>query len=156
MEIAELRNHIEALVAPIMTELGLELIDLAIRPGPGRWTLQLSVDYPQGGVTVDDCARLSRSIEGVLDVEGNIPAAYNLEVSSPGVDRVLKRPSEFAQHVGRVVEIQTQAPIEGRGNFKGVVKEVTETAVIVEIDTVARTIPFGVIAKARLRYFEKG
>lgn len=153
MDIATLEARIESLVAPIVAGLGMEIADLEFLRASGRWLLRLSVDYPQGGVTIDDCARVSRSIAGVLDVEGEIPGAYHLEVSSPGLDRRLRRRTDFERYRGRVVDVQTRVPLQGRSHYKGPLAAVTEQAIVVVVDGVSYTIPMEQVAKARLRYF---
>ncbi|MBI4367196.1 MAG: ribosome maturation factor RimP [Deltaproteobacteria bacterium] len=155
MNLAAFAAHIESLVAPIIKELGLEVVAVELIRQGGPLLLRLSVDYPAGGVTVEECARVSRAVTGVLDVEGNLPGAYRLEVSSPGVDRPLRTGADFARCVGKVVEIQTRDPLAGRSHFKGPLREATAERLLVEVDRVAREIPLSAVAKARLRYFEK-
>lgn len=100
---------------------GLELVDAGIGRGPARSLVRIVVDTPvgDGRVLVDDCAAISREVGHGLDVSALIPAAYTLEVCSPGVDRTLGREIDFTRAVGRRVAIETRAALDGRRRFKG-------------------------------------
>lgn len=153
MDVASIVQRVEQLIDPILAECGVELCDLQLLRDQGRWVLRLFIDYPQGGITLVDCARVSRSIEGVLDVEAGIPMAYHLEVSSPGLDRVLRYPTHFARYIGRIVDLRTREPIDGRAHYQGQLQEVEEHQIVMEIDGRRYAIPFGNIARARLKFF---
>jgi ribosome maturation factor RimP len=92
---------------PILTELGLELVDLEFKREGHSWFLRLFIDKP-GGVTLDDCAEVSREVSALLEVEDPIEAPYRLEVSSPGIDRPLKRPADFERFAGQMVKLRTR------------------------------------------------
>lgn len=155
MDIPGILQRVERLVTPILEGLELQLYDCEFLPGSQRAVLRLYVDAPLGGVTLDQCARASRAVEGVLDVEGEIPMPYTLEVSSPGMDRVLKRTNDFVQAIGRIVEVQTRAPQEGRSHYKGRLLEAGIDRIVLQVDRQPWTIPLDNIRKARLRCFEK-
>jgi len=113
-------------------------------------TLRLYIDKPEGGVTVNDCERVSRAIEDLLDAENFIDSPYNLEVSSPGLNRPLKSVKDFESHNGETVRIKTSEPIEGRSNYKGKLSAVRDGCVYLEIDGMVYKVPMDKISKARL------
>lgn len=104
----------------------------------------------ESGISVDDCAIVSRQIGAVLDVENIIPVAYILEVSSPGMDRVLFTHDQYQDYFGETLKIRTRTPIEERRNFKGTLIKTTESTVIIEVDNKEFEIPFESIDRARL------
>jgi len=97
---------------------GYDLVDLEYRREPGGWTLRLFIDK-DGGVTLDDCQKVSHEIGTLLEVEDPIPHRFNLEVSSPGLDRPLKTAADFRSSVGKLVRASLREPMEGRRNFSG-------------------------------------
>lgn len=110
-------GKIRDLAGPILEEMGLELVDLEFKREGRAWALRFFVDK-EGGVTLDDCADFSREIDALLEVEDLIPAAYRLEVSSPGLDRPLKKADDFRRFAGRLVKIKTRDKMDpdGRGH----------------------------------------
>jgi ribosome maturation factor RimP len=102
---------VEALILPILTDLGLELVDLEFKREGHSWFLRLFIDKP-AGVTLDDCAEVSREVSAILEVDDPIASAYRLEVSSPGIDRPLKRPDDFNRFAGQQVKIKTRSLID--------------------------------------------
>ena len=112
-----LLDQIQRLLAPILTDLGLEEVDLEYRREGRDMVLRIFIDKP-GGVTLDDCAGLSRELSAVLEIEDPIHGAYRLEVSSPGIDRPLKRAEDFARFAGERVKLKTfeQLDPDGRGH----------------------------------------
>jgi len=119
MEEAERITQIEDAVIPVMIDHGLELVDLEWRGLGPRGVLRLFVDKP-GGVGVGDCERLSREIGDVLDAAALIPGAYDLEVSSPGLDRQLRKEREFRWAVGKQVRCWLAGGTEVRGRLTAV------------------------------------
>ena len=111
-----------------------------------------SSDTPdsQSGISVDDCAIVSRQIGAVLDVENIIPVAYILEVSSPGMDRVLFTAEQNQDYIGNSMKIRTRTPIDERRNFKGTLIKTTETVVHLKVDNQEFEIPFESIDRARI------
>jgi ribosome maturation factor RimP len=107
----ELLTRIEALLLPILKDLGMELVDLEFKREGRSWALRLFIDKP-GGVTLDDCAEVSREFSALLEVEDPIEAAYRLEVSSPGIDRPLKTPADFNRFAGQMVKVKTRTLID--------------------------------------------
>ncbi len=111
---------IEQTVAKALEAGGVELVDLVIQNQGKKKLLQFFVDKV-GGVTLDDCGELTDKIDSVLEMENLIDGAYILEVSSPGVQRVLKKPAHFKQFLTQRVKIVLKVPLEGRGFFTGVI-----------------------------------
>lgn len=138
------------MLLPVVEGAGYELVDLRILAEGGRTILRLMADRP-GGITLDECARLSREVSPHLDVADVVPYAYNLEVSSPGLRRPLKKAADFVRFAGEKVEVTTLALIEGRKRFKGVNKGLDEKErILVEMEGETHAIPFNQIASARL------
>jgi ribosome maturation factor RimP len=147
-------NQARALAEPLVSGEGMELIDVEFVHERGDWVLRLFIDKP-GGVGLEDCTQVSRTVGTALDVEDLIDRAYHLEVSSPGLNRPLKNPEHFRRAEGRKVRVKTYAPIgePPRRNFAGVLKRVNEDAVMVEVPGAGDfRIPFGEIAKANLEF----
>ncbi|AMV72077.1 ribosome maturation factor RimP [Desulfuromonas carbonis] len=113
---ASLLENIQRLLAPILAELGLEGVDLEYLREGRDLVLRIFIDKP-GGVTLDDCAEVSREFGAILEIENLIPGAYRLEVSSPGIDRALKKPEDFRRFAGERVKLKTleQLDPDGRG-----------------------------------------
>ena len=139
---------LEALLEPAVSRLGYELVGVEYHGGR-RALLRLYIDR-EGGVSVEDCQRVSRQVSGLLDVEDPIPGPYTLEVSSPGLDRPLFRAADFQRFVGREVRIRTDVPLEGRRNFRGVLRGLRGDEVLVEVDGAELALPVERIEQARL------
>ena len=107
---------------------GIELISPGRRP-----TLRLYIDA-ESGVDVDDCAQVSHQVSGVLDVEDPISGEYTLEVSSPGVDRLLFRPEHYLAYVGEIIDIRLRLPVDGRRRFKGPLLSADNEMIVVSVD----------------------
>ncbi|MEA2624945.1 MAG: ribosome maturation factor RimP [Candidatus Binatota bacterium] len=112
------------LVEPVLSQRGLELIDVEHHPQGGTQLLRVLVDR-EGGVDLEELSRLSRELSDLLDVEGPIPGRYTLEVSSPGINRPLVRPEHFVRFVGKRVRIRSLEPISGQRNFVATLSSVT-------------------------------
>jgi ribosome maturation factor RimP len=106
MSVQSVHDRIEALVAPVLESQGFELVDMEYRREPSGWVLRLFVDKT-GGITLDDCADISREVGGLLDAEDLIDVAFTLEVSSPGLTRPLKKDQDFIRFAGRLVKLKT-------------------------------------------------
>lgn len=145
-----LDERVEQIVGPILARQGVELVEVRYLREQGYWTLKIFIDRPDG-VSLDDCVRVSRSIEDVLDVEDMIPHRYRLEVSSPGLDRALKTESDFQRFFGRRVRIQTRQPLEGRKNFRGRILA-CEAGVVTLQDAqgCVLRLPLALVAKSKL------
>ncbi len=112
-------DRIQSIVDRVATSFGLEVVEVDLRGGGKGRVLRVFIDKP-GGITHEDCAILSREVGTVLDVEDAIPGGqYLLEVSSPGLDRKLRKPEEFVRFAGSLVKLQTRDPLDGTRNFEG-------------------------------------
>ncbi|MCU0580571.1 MAG: ribosome maturation factor RimP [Desulfobacterota bacterium] len=144
--LARIRNMAEIL----LQESGLELVDLEFRREGRGWVLRLFMEKP-GGVTLDDCAAVSRELGDQIEVEDLIPASYTLEVSSPGLDRPLKKEEDFLKHIGKLIQLSTSAPLSGQSFFKGKMMDYQKGGLLVLADKKKIwEIPVSLIAKARL------
>ncbi len=147
----------QALCEPLIAAEGLELLDLEYVREQGGWVLRLFIDQPGGAVGVEECARASQAVDRALDVEDLIPTGYALEVSSPGLDRPLKKPLHFQQVKGKKVKLKTFAPLfePPRKNFLGLLTEVSAEGVVVEVEGAGPfRLAFKDIAKANLVFEE--
>lgn len=150
MKTEGVEGKVRSLAQPVVEGLEMELVDVAFVTEHGRRVLRVTIDKP-GGVTVDDCAEISRELGTILDVEDPIPQRYSLEVSSPGLDRPLLNENDFKRFAGRKARIKTREPIEGRKNFKAVIDSVEGGRVrVTDFDGKVFDIPFGHIDRARL------
>jgi len=146
----EVVERVRSLAQPILTDRGLELVDVEFLRESQGWILRLYLDRP-GGVTLDDCQRVSEELGDHLDVEEVIDQPYSLEVSSPGLDRPLTRESDFVAFAGKAARITTHEAIEGQRNFRGRLAGLVEGAVLLDLPDGRRVrIPRGLILKARL------
>jgi ribosome maturation factor RimP len=154
---ADTAQRIEGLIEPALTALGYDLVRVALQGGDSRPTLQIMAERRDGvGMTVDDCAEISRTVSALLDVEDPIAGAYTLEVSSPGIDRPLVKRGDFERFAGFEARVETVQPVNGRKRFRGRLMGVTgddvrlrETAKAGAEDSETR-VPLAAIAKAKL------
>ena len=144
-----LRERLFVLVEPLLARLGFELVELEFAPGHGRALLRLFIDAP-AGVGLDDCARVSREVAALLDVEDPIPMAYTLEVSSPGFDRLLRTPAHFGRFVGSRVFVELKQPRAGRRRYTGTLLTVDDEGIALEVDRERVAVRFAEIGTARL------
>lgn len=143
-------EQIKSIAIPLVTELGLELVDVEFRREAGGWILRLYIDKPDG-VTLDDCQRVSEELGDLLDVENLIHHPYNLEVSSPGLNRPLCREADFLRFTGQRVRVTTSQAVEGQRRFLGVLRGCEDGRVVLEReDGTVVSLPYTLISKARL------
>ena len=143
------------LTEPYVRDAGFDLIEVTFGRESSGWVLRLFIDAPAGAsVTVshDDCARVSRDVSAALDVADVIPHAYQLEVSSPGLDRPLRREGDFARFVGENarVKMSDEGGVDGRRNFSGTIRGARDGRVEIECDGRSYQLPIDEIAKANL------
>lgn len=153
MNKASISKKVCELIDPIALEEGLEVVDVDLTKDLGRTILRVLVDKREGPISLGDCARFSHLIEDLLEVEGVVPVIYDLEVSSPGVNRLLKKPEHFQKVLGKMVRIKTGRPLDGRANYKGILKAVNDLTLVVEVDRKDYELPFSEIEKANLEFF---
>lgn len=142
-------THLWDLFEPVVNGMGYELVEIEYFPNPKHGVLRLYIDK-ESGIQVEDCTAVSHQISAVIDVEDPIPGQFNLEISSPGMDRPLRRAEDFRQFSGEVVKIKTSMAFEGQRNFKGLLKGLEDDLVIVEQEGKEVRLPITAIDKARL------
>jgi ribosome maturation factor RimP len=149
LDIKAIETKAEEVATPVLANLGYALVACEFFLEGGRWTLRISIEK-HGGVTVDDCARISHSVEDLLEVEEVVPLEYNLEVSSPGIFRPLRKRRDFERFVGERVKVKTVHLIDGRQNFKGILAAVEGEDLVVVIDNVRFRVPLAAVGRAHL------
>lgn len=148
--VAEIAARFRTLAEPILSDLGLELVDAEFRREAHGWVLRLYMDK-SGGVTLDDCQRVSEELGDHLDVEDFVGYPYHLEVSSPGLDRPLTRDQDFVRFTGQAAQVSTRQDLEGRRNFRGRLAGLQDGAVLLDLPDGQRVcIPRELIRRARL------
>jgi ribosome maturation factor RimP len=142
-------QRLNELLQPLVEDLGYEFVGLEYNTNPKNSVLRIYIDG-EDGVGIEDCETVSRETAALLDVKDPIRSHYNLEVSSPGLDRPLFTPSHYSEFVGREVQINLFAPQDGRRKFKGPILNAAETSVNIEQDGSEVTLDYDNIAKAKL------
>jgi ribosome maturation factor RimP len=148
----EIVEKVRAIAAPLAAAEGMELVDVELGSVGGRTTLRLYIDR-DGGVSLDDCTNVSRAVSAALDVEDPVEGAYDLEVSSPGLDRPLRTPEHFLEFAGELVRVKAYGPIpelENRKTFVGPLRGFEDGSVLVEVDGHLFRVPLAQVAKAHL------
>ncbi len=146
-----LLNTLEGLIAPLAEQHGLSLWGLEFAAGPGRGVLRIFVDTPEG-VTIDQCAQLSRDLSVLLDVEDPIPGRYSLEVSSPGLDRTFFRPEQMVPYVGQELSLALREPEAGRRTLRGALLRVEGNTVVLDESGAELAVDFSHVKRAQLRF----
>ena len=144
-------KQVAELVEPILDEMGFELVDVEYLAEHGRWVLRVYIDK-DGGVTIDDCARVSGEIGDLIDIKNFVEHQYVLEVSSPGVNRPLKRDRDFIRAIGKKIKVRMVAPIEGRRNFTGHLKKFQEGTLYLDMEGKLTALPRTGVDRANLVY----
>ena len=138
------------MLEPGITSMGYELVGVEFQSGgKGGGLLRVYIDS-EAGITADDCQKVSYQVSGVLDVEDPIPGHYTLEISSPGLDRMLFRKQDFERFAGQLIKLRTAYPIEGQRKFKGRLVGMQGENVVFEQDDMEISLPFDQIEQARL------
>lgn len=136
---------------PVAAEEGMEIVDIECRHERSGRVLRIYLDK-ENGPNVDDLSRISRQLSDLLDVHDPLAGSYVLEVSSPGINRLLKKPEHFARFVGKRIRVRTQEMIEGRKSFLGLLKEVAQDHILLDQDRSEFRIPFVQIEKANYEH----
>jgi ribosome maturation factor RimP len=148
--VASKEQQLRDLLEPTVEALGFELWGLEYL-SQGRHSLLRIYIEGEEGITVDDCAVVSEQVSSVLDVEDPIPGEYTLEVSSPGVDRLLFRLEQFRGYAGELVELRLRNAFEGRRKFKGVLQGIEGEDVVIRVDDHEYLLPHSAIERARVQ-----
>jgi len=152
MVVAEsVTERVTALVEPVIEEMGFELVDVEFLTDRGRRVLRIYVDT-EGGITLDQCVDVSREVGTLIDLEDVVPEQYVLEVSSPGLDRPLKKEKDFLGAVGRKVKVKMKNPVENRRNFTGILKSFDNGFMTLQVDNQKVNLPVKAVDRARIVY----
>jgi len=148
----EILNKVREIAAPLAAQEGLELIDVELGGPGGRQILRIFIDK-SGGVSLDDCSSISRAVSAALDVEDPIQGAYDLEVSSPGLDRPLRTPEHFQKFAGKRVRVKTFGPLpecENRKTFVGILQGYDNETIVLDVDGRIFRVPHAQVSKANV------
>jgi ribosome maturation factor RimP len=150
----DIPEDMRTMIEPIVADQGLELVDIERHQGRPPWTVRVIVDTASGDgrVPVERCADVSREIAAQLDAADAIPVRYQLEVTSPGLDRVLAREKDFTRACGREVRVEPRAPQDGRRRFRGRLLAFDAGALRLSVDGAEVSIAFADVARARTVY----
>jgi ribosome maturation factor RimP len=135
-------RRLAEILTPVIEDMGFEVVRIRVMSGKSS-TLQVMAERPEGGIEVDECARISTAISAILDVEDPLEDGYTLEVSSPGIDRPLTRLKDFDAFEGYEVKVETTEMIDGRRRFKGVLAGVEGDDILLNLDQNGETITVG-------------
>ena len=137
------------MLSPSIEDMGYELIDVEYNAAPKTGTLRLYIDRTEG-IDIEDCEAVSRQASALLDVEDPISGMYHLEVSSPGLDRVLRTAAHYAAFVGNEVNVRLRRPVDGRRKVRGVLSAARDEEIDVTVDDAIVTIALAQVEKTRL------
>lgn len=147
----QVAQQVEDVLMPSLQAMGFDIVRITMMGGHERPILQIMAERADHqGLNVEDCAQISRAASAILDVEDVVGGAYVLEVSSPGIDRPLTRPADFARFVGSVVKVTMEVPADGRRRFTGAILSATDTQVDMDVDGQKVTLNFDQMQKAKL------
>ena len=146
---APVTQSVIELIEPGLLAKGLELVDVEFKKEGKNWVLRVFIDK-EGGVTLEDCQKISRLAGDLIEVEEVIEPAYTMEVSSPGLNRVLKKEKDFIRFSGKKIGVQCHAPLNGRKKFTGILKDFKNQSIHLEVDGQLQTISINRVAKANL------
>lgn len=136
-------------VTPVVEELGYELVDIEYKKEGTNWYLRIFIDSEQG-IGLEDCQKVSRKLDSLLDEWDIIPNAYFLELSSPGLERPIRKQTDYLRFVGQNVKIKTHEAIDSRKKFSGEILGIVDGIVSLKVDDATINIPFEKIASAKL------
>lgn len=145
----EIIDRVNGIATSILFNEGMELVEIEYRREAKGWVLRLFIDK-EGGVSIDDCSRISQEIGRSLDVEDFILTPYTLEVSSPGLTRPLKSEKDFIKYRNYLIKVKTFDPIGNRRRFKGKLLGISENRIGIEVDGGVIHIPIANVARANL------
>lgn len=143
---------VDEILAPLFLEQGIELVDVEYKKESQNWVIRVFIDKPEG-VQHKDCQEVSEYLSKHMDILDVITHNYNLEVSSPGIERPLKKPQDFSRFKGSKVIIKTFQPVDGRKKIEGKLIDFVDEQVFIETDMGEIIIPYNLVAQARLKVF---
>lgn len=146
---AAIDRRLAEIITPVIEDMGYELVRVRLMGGKTH-IMQIMADRPEGGIEVDDCAKISTAVSAVLDVEDPVTDAYTLEVSSPGIDRPLTRLKDFEAFEGYEAKIETTELIDGRKRFKGMLAGVEGDEVLINLEEGTVGLQFDWLSDAKL------
>lgn len=146
----ELLLKIETVVEPVLSEEDFELVDLEFQKESRGLVLRLFVDRREGAITLRDCGNISERVGRILDHADVIKEAYHLEISSPGIERRLRKPRDFKRFIDFMIAVKTLEPVRGRRNINGVLRRATDDAFMLEADEQLYEITYSNLSKAHL------
>ena len=151
-ETKKIINEVSPLAEGFLHESGMEMVDLEFQFESGRWTLRIFIDK-EGGVTVDDCANVNKELGYLIEAKNIIDYHYVLEVSSPGLNRPLKKEKDFIRSIGKMIKLELARPVNKRSKFTGRLTNVREGMISLLVDDGGLVeLPLREIDKARVKY----
>jgi ribosome maturation factor RimP len=142
-------QSVMTLIEPVLIAEGLELVDVEYKKEGKSWVLRIFIDKEEG-ITVEDCQKISRLTGDLIDIEEVIKTPFNLEVSSPGLDRSLKREKDFIKFKGKRIRLHSLSPVDGRRKFNGILADFKDQTVFMDLDGEPFKILLSQVAKANL------
>jgi ribosome maturation factor RimP len=150
-----LQEKITKLIEPVVESEKMELVGVECMGGRSRMVVRIYIDK-EGGVTVDDCAEISNQVGDILDIYDAVNGSYDLEVSSPGIDRPLIRDKDFIKYKGYKIRVRLSEALDGRKNFCGTltdfIEKEEEKILIIDMEGKIYNVPTGILVKANLQY----
>jgi ribosome maturation factor RimP len=141
--------NLQDLIEPAVIALGYELVGIEYLPQGKHSLLRVYIDH-EDGIMVEDCSKVSHQLSGLLDVEDVVNGQYNLEISSPGLDRPLFTPQHFERFTGCNVKLKLSIPFEGSSKYRGLLCGIEDETVVINVDGNEIALPFDIIDKANL------
>ena len=142
-------QQLELLLTPTVAAMGLRIWGIEYLGQGKRSVLRLYIDRDEG-ITIEDCERVSKQVSELLDVDGVLTSSYTLEVSSPGMDRLLFKPEQYAESIGETIDVRLNYPFEGRRRVVGTLTSLTNDEVVVQMEEVEYPIPLSNVQRARI------
>ena len=144
-------TEVSRIVEPVLEEMDMELVDVEYVTERGRPILRVTIDK-DGGVTIDDCAAVSREIGDLIEINDTLSGRYVLEVSSPGLNRPLKKEKDFVRAVGKKVRLKTVSPVDGRRNYRGTLLSFEDGNLLIDLENGQARLSLSDLEKANLVY----
>lgn len=145
-------EQLENLINPLLEQRGMELVDLEVSRQKKRMLIRFFIDRLEGGITVDELAEVNQEMSAILDLNVDIDKSYILEVSSPGLNRRIRKLKDFKKYLNQILQVETLEKIQGRKNFRGVLVGADESGITLVIDKESFFIPHHQIKRANLEY----